>query len=649
MAGSRYVKGLVWVVVIVLIILLFQVKGSKEGGWLKRPRDVSYSDFITLVENSNEKDKLGVVRGVFKRNVFEGEDTRGEKFRVALPEPTNERSDLIALLDRHRIEFEFYKPWLPEGLQSALLTVLFMVVPFALLLLFLMRQAQTGGNQALSFGRSRAKRVTEDIPKVTFDDVAGVEEAKAELEEVVEFLKSPKKFQALGAKIPKGVLLLGPPGCGKTLLARAIAGEAGVPFFHISGSDFVEMFVGVGASRVRDLFDTAKNNKPSLIFIDEIDAVGRQRGAGLGGGHDEREQTLNQLLVEMDGFDPNAGVILIAATNRPDILDPALLRPGRFDRRVVVDTPDAKGREGILKVHIKGKPLSEDVDIGYLARRTPGFSGADLANLVNEAALLAARREKSKVEMTEFIESIDRVIAGPERKSRIISDKEKEMVAYHEVGHAIVQELLPLADPVHKISILPRGMALGYTMAFPIQDKYMTSRSELLDDIAGRLAGRAADEIVFGEQTTGAADDLERATDIARRMVTEFGMSAHLGPLTFGRRQQNPFLGRDIMEDRNYGEEVAKAIDLEVRGIIETSYERAKTVLSENRETLDRIAGILLERETLERQEFEQLMKGVKTSLAPADAPPKVVEALPEKKPAETAKGKTPLLDPGPA
>ena len=497
----------------------------------------------------------------------------------------------------------------------------------------------------MSFGRSRARRFNENVPKVTFEDVAGVDEAKQELEEVVEFLRNPKKFQALGAKIPKGVLLLGPPGCGKTLLARAIAGEAGVPFFHISGSDFVEMFVGVGASRVRDLFETAKANRPSLIFIDEIDAVGRQRGAGLGGGHDEREQTLNQLLVEMDGFDPNAGVILLAATNRPDVLDPALLRPGRFDRRIVVDNPDANGREAILKVHTRGKPIDTDVNLDSLARRTPGFSGADLANLVNEAALLAARLEKSKISMSEFEDSIDRVIAGPERKSRLISDEEKEMVAFHEVGHAVVSELLPLADPVHKVSILPRGMALGYTMQLPLQDKYLTTKSELLDDVAGLLGGRAAEKLVFGEVTTGANSDLDRATEIARAMVCEFGMSDVLGPVTLGKRHGNPFLGRDIMEDRNYSEEIARSIDAEVKKIIDESYQRADQLLVENREKLNEIVRVLLEKETLEREEFEILMYGEIRSAKPSSNEPPASPSE-EKKPNLAPEGK-PKLEPG--
>ncbi len=525
-----------------------------------------------------------------------------------------------------------------ELLLSALLTI---VLPLALIVVFWMfflRQAQSGGNQALNFGRARAKRLGDNVPKVTFEDVAGVDEAKQELAEIVEFLKNAKKFQALGAKIPKGVLLLGPPGSGKTLLARAIAGEAGVPFFHISGSDFVEMFVGVGASRVRDLFETAKTNRPALIFIDEIDAVGRQRGAGWGGGHDEREQTLNQLLVEMDGFDPNAGVILIAATNRPDVLDPALLRPGRFDRRVVVDTPDLIGRKEILGVHTRGKPLSEDVNVENLARRTPGFSGADLANLVNEAALLAARREKTRIEMTDFNDSIDRVIAGPERKSRVINEREKEVIAYHELGHAIVQELLPLADPVHKVAIRPRGMALGYTMGLPTEDKYLVTRQEFMDEIATFLGGRVAEQLVFNESTTGASNDLDRATDMARSMVTEYGMSDKLGPLKIGNRHDNPFLGRSMAEDRNYSEEVANAVDKEVRAIMDECYEVARRILVENRDKMDQIAKVLLEKESLEREEFIALMQGAKApeGRTRRDTPPT------EEPPTETPDGDTP-------
>ncbi|HET6456459.1 MAG TPA: ATP-dependent zinc metalloprotease FtsH [Armatimonadota bacterium] len=603
-------------------------------------KEITYSKFWGEID-ANRVDK-----GVLKEDRFEGVLTTGKKISVRIPRPPDPgRAELTNELLKHKVEFDNYRPMFSDFAQNVMFTVLPMVAFLIIFYMLVIRQTQMGGNQALSFGRSRARRFNENVPKVTFEDVAGVDEAKQELEEVVEFLRNPKKFQALGAKIPKGVLLLGPPGCGKTLLARAIAGEAGVPFFHISGSDFVEMFVGVGASRVRDLFETAKANRPSLIFIDEIDAVGRQRGAGLGGGHDEREQTLNQLLVEMDGFDPNAGVILIAATNRPDVLDPALLRPGRFDRRIVVDNPDANGREAILKVHTRGKPIDTNVNLDSLARRTPGFSGADLANLVNEAALLAARLEKSKITMSEFEDSIDRVIAGPERKSRLISDEEKEMVAFHEVGHAIVSELLPLADPVHKVSILPRGMALGYTMQLPLQDKYLTTKSELLDDVAGLLGGRAAEKLVFGEVTTGANSDLDRATEIARAMVCEFGMSDVLGPVTLGKRHGNPFLGRDIMEDRNYSEEIARSIDAEVKKIIDESYQRADKLLVENREKLNEIVRVLLEKETLEREEFEILMYGEIRSAKPSSNEPPASPSE-EKKPNLAPEGK-PKLEPG--
>ncbi len=599
---NRYFKNIAFVVFIIVVAMLIMRGGIDRGS--KPTATVPYSQAWQMVAKGD------VASGNFTKDQFRFETKKGDKFVANLPAQPNSLSDFQALLIQNKVKFGVEKPPVPEAVWSVLFTVLMPLGILVVLWMFFMRQAQAGGNQAMSFGRSRAKRLNENVPKVTFEDVAGVEEAKQELEEVVEFLKNPKKFQALGAKIPKGVLLLGPPGCGKTLLARAIAGEAGVPFFHISGSDFVEMFVGVGASRVRDLFDTAKANRPSLVFIDEIDAVGRQRGAGLGGGHDEREQTLNQLLVEMDGFDPNQGVILIAATNRPDVLDPALLRPGRFDRRVVVDNPDARGREAILDVHLRGKPLADDVNVESLARRTPGFSGADLANLINEGALLAGRREQTKIFMTDFEESIDRVIAGPERRSRIISEKEREMVAYHELGHAIVSELLPNADPVHKVSILPRGMALGYTINLPIADKYLTTKSELLDDVASLLGGRVAEEMVFDEISTGAHNDLERATAIVRAMVCEYGMSDKIGPLTVGKRHGNPFLGRDVMEDRNYSEEIAMAIDKEIRSIMDEGYERAKTILAENRDKMDTIVKVLLEKETLEREEFQALMEG---------------------------------------
>jgi len=474
----------------------------------------------------------------------------------------------------------------------------------------LMRQANSQTNAAFSFGKSPAKPLQGKVD-VTFADVAGVDEAKEELREIVDFLKTPEKFQKLGAKIPKGLLLMGPPGTGKTLLARAIAGEANVPFFSLAGSDFVEMFVGVGASRVRSLFSQAKKTTPCIIFMDEIDAVGRHRGAGLGGGHDEREQTLNQLLVEMDGFDPNSNIIVIAATNRPDILDPALLRPGRFDRQIVLDKPDLKGREEILKIHARNKPLASDVDLKIVARRTPGFTGADLENLLNEAAILAARANKKEVFMEEVEEAADRVMAGPEKKSRLISDKEKSIIAYHEVGHALLSHILPHADPVHKISILPRGLALGYTLALPLRDKYLVSKSEVLDQITVMMGGRVAEELVFNEVTSGAHNDLERATELAKKMVTEYGMSA-LGPRTFGRKDRQIFLGRDIAEMKDYSEQTADEIDHEVKRIIGECFARAQETLTQNRAALDRIAAELIEKETLEGENLTRALESVK-------------------------------------
>jgi cell division protease FtsH len=492
-------------------------------------------------------------------------------------------------------------------LISALLPVLLI----GAFIFFMMRQAQGTNNQAMSFGKSRARMFLGNKTVVTFTDVAGVDEAKQELTEVVEFLKYPEKFNSLGARIPRGVLLVGPPGTGKTLLARAVAGEAGVPFFSISGSEFVEMFVGVGASRVRDLFEQAKRNSPCIVFVDEIDAVGRQRGAGLGGSHDEREQTLNQILVEMDGFDTNTNVIVVAATNRPDVLDPALLRPGRFDRQVVLDRPDIKGRREILNVHIKGKPLDKTVDLDALARRSPGFSGADLANLVNEAAILAARRNKKSVGMSEFGEALDRVVAGPERRSRIITDEEKEIIAYHEGGHAVVQRVLPKCDPVTKVTIVSRGMALGYTMSLPQEDRYLHSKTEFEDKIAGMLGGNVSERLVFGDTTTGASNDIEKATSLARAMVTQYGMSENLGPLAFGKKEEMVFLGREISEQRNYSDEVAAKIDAEVRSIIDRAFERATEALTKHREVLDRLAALLIENETIESEEFEALFEGV--------------------------------------
>lgn len=510
-----------------------------------------------------------------------------------------------AALDDVDIEVSPPSPW---GEWLAILGSFLPFILLAVLFIFLMRQAQGTNNQALSFGKSRARMFTGEKPTVTFDDVAGVEEAKQELAEVVEFLREPQKFISLGARIPKGVVLMGAPGTGKTLLAKAVSGEAGVPFFSISGSEFVEMFVGVGAARVRDLFDQAKRNSPCIVFVDEIDAVGRHRGAGLGGSHDEREQTLNQILVEMDGFGTDTNIIVVAATNRPDILDPALLRPGRFDRRVILDRPDIKGRKAILEVHVRGKPLARDVDLQVLARQTPGFVGADIENLVNEAAILAARRDKKAIGMEDFEESVERVIAGPERKSRLITEDEKRILAYHEAGHAVVQSKLPNCDPVHKVSIVARGLSLGYTLALPEQDRYLYTQDKFEDEMAGMLAGRAAEDMTFGDRWTGAQDDLERATKLARKMVTAYGMSEKLGPLTFGDREEMVFLGREIAEQRNYSDEVAEEIDFEVRRLIDKAYGRARDVLTSYTSKLELIAKRLMEVETIERQEFEALM-----------------------------------------
>jgi cell division protease FtsH len=531
---------------------------------------------------------------------------------VASPD-INYRAEVCAAAgdDCGGIAYNYVQPSAAGGILTLLITALLPVLLIGGFIFFMMRQAQGTNNQAMSFGKSRARMFLGNKTVVTFNDVAGVDEAKQELTEVVEFLKYPEKFNSLGARIPRGVLLVGPPGTGKTLLARAVAGEAGVPFFSISGSEFVEMFVGVGASRVRDLFEQAKRNSPCIVFVDEIDAVGRQRGAGLGGSHDEREQTLNQILVEMDGFDTNTNVIVVAATNRPDVLDPALLRPGRFDRQVVLDRPDIKGRKEILNVHIKGKPLDKTVDIEALARRSPGFSGADLANLVNEAAILAARRNKKSIGADEFNEAIDRVIAGPERRSRIISEEEKEIIAYHEGGHAVVQRVLPKNDPVTKVTIVSRGMALGYTMSLPAEDRYLHSKSEFEDKIAGMLGGNVSETIVFGDTTTGSSNDLEKATNLARAMVTQYGMSEKLGPLTFGKKEEMIFLGREISEQRNYSDEVAAKIDAEVREIIDRAFSRAKEALTSHREVLDRLAALLVEKETIEHDEFEALFEGV--------------------------------------
>jgi cell division protease FtsH len=533
-------------------------------------------------------------------------DSNGAKHAVHLPDNTEALAADLAKNDHVDVTYESANSgtyWLQVLVPNLILLLL-----IGGFMYYILRQTQSGNNQAMSFGRSRARMIAGDKPAVTFSDVAGVEEAKQELTEIVEFLKYPEKFVALGARIPKGVLLVGPPGTGKTLLSKAVAGEAGVPFFSISGSEFVEMFVGVGASRVRDLFDQAKKNSPCIVFVDEIDAVGRQRGAGLGGGHDEREQTLNQLLVEMDGFDTNTHVIVIAATNRPDVLDPALLRPGRFDRHVTLDRPDIKGRRAILDVHARNKPLDTTVDLDVLARQTPGFSGADLSNLINEAAILAARANKKVIGMDELEEAIARVIAGPEKKSRRISEHEKSIIAYHEVGHALVMKSLPNCDPVHKISIVSRGMALGWTMSLPEEDRYLISRSQLIDQIAGTMGGRAAEAIVFGDITSGAADDIQRVTDTARRMVTQWGMSDKLGTVAMGVKQEMVFLGRDLGEQRNYSEEIAALIDEEVRGLVSDGYETAKRILTERRGHLELISEHLKNVETVDAAEFDALL-----------------------------------------
>ena len=537
-------------------------------------------------------------------NVISGKLKDGKDFSTVAPSDDSLIPTLRARDIEIKAELPPQPPWWTTILSSLLPMLLIVGIWF-----MLMQQSQGGGGRVMNFGKSRARRYDEDNIKITFKDVAGADEAKQELEEVVEFLKHPKKYNDLGAKIPKGVLLYGPPGTGKTLLAKAVAGEAGVPFFSISGSDFVEMFVGVGASRVRDLFEQAKKSAPCIVFIDEIDAVGRQRGAGLGGGHDEREQTLNQLLVEMDGFGANEGIIMIAATNRPDILDPALLRPGRFDRQIVVDRPDIKGRQEILKVHVKGKPISPEVELGVIARRTPGFTGADLSNLVNEAALMAARKNKNKIDMPEMEEAAERVIMGPERRSRVISDKEKRLTAYHEGGHTLEGMLLDNTDPVHKVTIIPRGRAGGYTLSLPKEDRYYATRSEMLDELKVLLGGRVAEALVLKEISSGASNDLQRATSLARQMICEYGMSPELGPMTFGHRQDQVFLGRDIGRDKDYSEEVAAKIDKEIRKFIDEAYQKTESLLNENMDKLHLIADALIERETLEGEEIDQLMK----------------------------------------
>ena len=625
-----------YIVLIVLVVSLVNVFLSPDTKSSKDMKTLPYSAFISEV-NSGNVQKVEIdneqVKGTLKS---------GTEFTTYILDAAT----LPSTIAEKGVEVEIVPPpknsWITALLTSLLPTLLLIGV-----WIYFIYNMQGGGNKVMGFAKSKAKMFMDNRPKVTFDDVAGCDEAKEELEEVVQFLKSPDKFTKLGAKVPRGVLLLGSPGTGKTLLSRAVAGEADVPFFSISGSDFVEMFVGVGAARVRDLFEQARKFQPCIIFIDEIDAVGRHRGAGLGGGHDEREQTLNQLLVEMDGFEAGAGIILIAATNRPDILDPALLRPGRFDRQVVVDRPDVKGRRDILKVHLKGKVVADGVNIDVLARRTPGFVGADLANLVNEAALLSARRGKDKLEMPEFEEAIDRVMAGPERKSRIISKAEREIIAYHEAGHALIASKLEGTDPVHKISIIPRGhMALGYTLQLPEEDRFLISRRELADKITVLLGGRTAELIRFGDVTTGASNDLERATQTARQMVTQFGMSDRLGLVTLGKKQHEVFLGREIVEDKNYSDEIAYAIDQEVRSIIDDSFDAAKKILTEHRDRLEEITALLLEKEVLEGDELDELLGYPKKAHRSIDDEFEEGQLASEYKPQDQEEGKTSESDP---
>ncbi len=590
---NQFYKNLsIWILISLMMLVMFQFFREPQKG---RAR-ISYSEFLDMVESGS------VLEVTIKGEYVSGSSVNGP-FKTYVPQDP----ELIKLLRERGVKITVR----PKD-DSSWFQVFLSWVPMLILIgvwIFFMRQMQVGGGKALSFGKSRARLLSESSPKVTFEDVAGIDEAKEELMEIIEFLKDPKRFTRLGGRIPKGVLLVGAPGTGKTLLARAIAGEAGVPFFSISGSDFVEMFVGVGAARVRDLFNQGKKNAPCIIFIDEIDAVGRHRGAGLGGGHDEREQTLNQLLVEMDGFEANEGVILIAATNRPDVLDPALLRPGRFDRQVVVPVPDVKGREEILKVHVKKTILADDVDISVLARGTPGFTGADLENMVNEAALMAARRKKDKVEMVDFEDAKDKVLMGAERRSMIISEEEKRTTAYHEAGHALVAKLLPHSDPIHKVTIIPRGRALGVTQQLPMDERHTYSREYLFNNITILLGGRVAEELVLNTQTTGAGNDIEKASELARKMVCDYGMSEELGPLTFGKKEEQIFLGREIAQHRDYSERTAQRIDEEVKRIVMDAYNRAKRLLEENMNALNMLAKTLLEKETLDGAEIDKILK----------------------------------------
>ncbi|MBA3867053.1 MAG: ATP-dependent metallopeptidase FtsH/Yme1/Tma family protein [Solirubrobacterales bacterium] len=602
----RFFKSAAFPILLVVILAFIAQRVISQPDSTKAP---TYNELVSPTSGLIAKGEIEEVTINTKDNSLDVKKTQqagGEGFSTGYP--SNTEQSLLNTLDKNEVKTIVHGTG-----GSSIISLLITLLPFVLFFvfwIFIMNQMQGGGSRVMNFGKSKAKRMSVDAPKITFRDVAGVDEAVQELEEIKEFLENPKKFQALGARIPKGVLLYGPPGTGKTLLARAVAGEAGVPFFSISGSDFVEMFVGVGASRVRDLFEQAKQNSPCIIFMDEIDAVGRHRGAGMGGGHDEREQTLNQLLVEMDGFEMKDNIILIAATNRPDILDPALLRPGRFDRQVVVDRPDRKGRKHILEVHTRGKPLARAIDLDTLAGQTPGFTGADLANLINEAALLTARTGSREISMKELEEGIMRVIAGPEKKTRVMSEKERLITAYHEVGHAIVGQLLENTDPVHKISIISRGQALGYTISLPTEDKFLTTRAELTDTMAMTLGGRAAEEIVFGEITTGASNDLEKVTETAKQMVMRFGMSERLGPRVFGHDRGQPFLGREFSTEPDYSDEIAREIDDEIRRIVESAHQAAKSMLGDHRDDLERVSKLLLERETIDAEQFQALLDG---------------------------------------
>ena len=594
---------MIYLVVIVVLAIMVQ---SVVGGSTSRA-ELSYTELLAQIDQGNVANVTlfadsDIARGELKQPL---EDEIA--FKVSYP------AESEAALDQRLQEAGVPVEVDPEG--TTILQIIFGLLPWILIfgfMIFILMQAQGGGSRVMSFGKAKVRQVSKETPKVTFDDVAGIDEAVEELQEIKDFLQNPQKFRQIGAKIPKGVLLFGPPGTGKTLLARAVAGEAGVPFFSISGSDFVEMFVGVGASRVRDLFEQAKAQAPAIVFIDEIDAVGRHRGAGLGGGHDEREQTLNQLLVEMDGFDANLGVILLAGTNRPDILDPALLRPGRFDRQIIVDRPDLNGRIAILKVHSKGKPLADEIELEVLARQTPGFTGADLANLIIEAAILAARHGKKIIGMEELEESISRVIAGPERKSRLISEDEKLVIAYHEGGHALVGHAIPNGDPIHKVTIIPRGMTLGHTLALPTEDRYITRRSEMVDRLAMMLGGRTAEELVFSDPSTGAADDIEKATDLARKMVMEYGMSDELGPMKYGTGQGEVFLGKDYAQHIDYSDELASLIDTEVRKLITQAHDEARDILTHHRDVLDRLAKELMDKESLDSEEVAAVFAPVR-------------------------------------